>query len=310
MTAAALKFAVMGAGGVGGYFGARLANAGEDVSFIARGAHLAAIKERGLRVKSDNGDVAIDPVAATDDAAEIGPVDIVMFCVKLWETDAAGELIRPLIGPGTGVISLQNGVHAERRLAEILGAGHVMGGAASIMARIEEPGMIVHTGSLARLEFGETDGRRSARVEALLAACRRAGIDAAISDDVNQAIWRKFVFLTAFSAATALARSPIGPIRSDAAGRALIETLLGESLAVARAKGIALADDLERRLMKMIDATPADATSSMHRDLEHGSRLEVDWLSGAVVGLGAEVGVDTPAHRGAWQALRLHAGGA
>jgi 2-dehydropantoate 2-reductase len=304
-----VKIAIMGSGGVGGYFGARLAAAGEDVHFIARGAHLAAMNERGLRVESANGDLMIRPVKATAEPADIGPVDVVMFCVKLWDTGSAAERIGPLVGDGTGVVSFQNGVHAEERLAAMLGAEHVMGGIAQILAAIGEPGVIVHTGATARLEFGELDGRQSGRAAALLAACERAGIDAAIPDDVNAAIWRKFIFITTFSAATCLARSPLGPIRADEAGRELIEALLGEAAAVARAKGIAIAEDLEAQLMGVLDSWPDQATTSMQADLERGNRLEVDWLSGAVARLGAEVGVDTPAHRTAWQALRLHAAG-
>ncbi len=300
----------MGSGGVGGYFGARLAQAGEEVCFIARGAHLAAMKERGLKVRSANGDLTIRPVNATSDPAGIGPVDVVIFCIKLWDTENAGEQIRPLLGAGTGVVSLQNGVYAEDRLAAMLGADHVMGGIAQILAAIGEPGVIVHTGAMARLEFGELDGRPSGRAAALLAACRRAGIDAVIADDVTAAIWRKFVFIATFSAATCLSRAPLGPIRADEAGRALIEALLGEAAAVARAKGVAIAEDLEAQLMGVLDGLPDQATTSMQTDLERGNRLEVDWLSGAVARIGAEVGVDTPAHRTAWQALRLHAAGA
>ena len=299
----------MGAGGVGGYFGARLARAGEEVHFIARGAHLAAMKERGLAVRSANGDVSIAPVNATAEAAEIGPVDVVMFCVKLWDTDSAGERIRPLVGDDTAVVSFQNGAHAEQRLAEMHGAEHVMGGVAHILVTIAEPGVIEHSGTMARLEFGELDDRRSARAEALLAACRRAGFDAAIPDNVAAAIWRKFVFISALSGATCLARSRIGPVRADNGSRALIAALLDEGARVARAKGIAVPDDLEAQLIGFVDGLPGAATSSMHTDLERGNRLEVDWLSGAVVRFGAEVAVDTPAHRTVCQALGLHAAG-
>ena len=301
----------MGSGGVGGYFGARLAQAGADVGFIARGAHLEAMKRSGLTVRSANGDVTIHPVKATDDPADIGPVDIVLFCVKLWHTDRAAELIRPLLVDGTGVISLQNGVYAEERLSGILGAAHVMGGVAQIIAAVSEPGVIVHTGTMARLEFGELGSSpRSGRAAALLAACERAGIDAAVPDDVNEAIWRKFVFISTFSAATCLTRLPIGPIRADESGRALIATLLEEAGSVARAQGVGVAGDLESGLMSLFDSLPDEATTSMQTDLERGNRLEVDWLSGAVVRLGAELGIDTPAHRTAWRALRPHAAGA
>lgn len=300
----------MGAGAVGGYFGARLAAAGEDVTFIARGRHLEAIRAAGLRVLSSKGDLAVRPARATDDPGETGPVDIVLFCVKLWDTDSAGREVRPLVGQDTGVISLQNGVEPEERLAAILGARHVMGGTAAIAAVIAEPGVIRHTGSFARLEFGELDDRRSGRAEAFLAACVKAGIDAAIAEHVGEAIWRKFVVLTAVSAATCLVRSPIGPIREDPAGRVLVQRLIEESAAVARAKGIAVADDLEARSMEVVEGLPAEMKSSMLQDLERGNRLEVAWLSGAVARLGGELGIVTPCHDVAVAALNPHAAGA
>lgn len=304
-----MKIAVMGAGGVGGYFGARLAQAGEEVSLIARGAHLAAIQERGLRLSSELGDATVEPARATDDAAKIGPVDIVLFCVKLWDTEPAAAAVRPLVGEGTAVISLQNGIAPEEVLTKVLGREHVMGGVSQISAAIVEPGVVRHFTPLARLEFGELDNRPSARAAALLAACGRAGIDAAIPDDIVAAIWRKFVFLSALSAANCLTRMPIGPLREDPAMRALLETLLAEAAAVARAKGIAVAGDLEARVMEFIDTWPPDASASMLKDLEAGNRLEVEWLSGAVADLGAELGVPVPAHRVAYAALKPHAGG-
>ncbi len=300
----------MGAGAVGGYFGARLAAAAEDVSFIARGPHLEAIRASGLRVLSSRGDLTIHPARATDDPGEIGPVDIVLFCVKLWDTDSAGHAARALLGEDTGVISLQNGVEPEERLAAVLGARHVMGGTAAIAAVIAEPGVIRHTGAFARLEFGELDGRGGGRAEAFLAACTQAGIDAAIPADMGEAIWRKFVILTAVSAATALARSPIGPIRDDPDTRSLLRKLIEESAAVARAKGIAIAEDLETRLMGAADGLPAEMKASMLQDLERGNRLEVAWLSGAVARMGRELGVATPSHDVAYAALKLHASGA
>lgn len=304
-----MKIAVMGAGGVGGYFGARLALAGEEVSLIARGAHLAAIRERGLRLLSELGDATVEPARATDDPAEIGPVDIVLFCVKLWDTEPAAAAARPLIGEGTAVISLQNGIAPEEVLTKVLGQAHVMGGVSQISAAIVEPGVVRHFTPLARLEFGELDNTRSERAEALLAACGRAGIDAAIPDDIVSAIWRKFVFLSAMSAANCLTRMPIGPLREDPVTRALLETLLTEAASVARAKGVAVADDLVPGVMKFIDTWPPDASASMLKDLEAGNRLEVEWLSGAVADLGAELGVPTPAHRVAYAALKGLAGG-
>ena len=305
-----MKIAVMGAGGVGGYFGARLAADGNDVAFIARGAHLKAIRDNGLKVLSENGDVLIHPATATDDPADIGPVDVVMFCVKLWDTEAAAEQIRPMIGPNTAVVSFQNGVYAEQKIGEILGSEHVIGGIAVIPAVIEEPGVIRHTGTTASLEFGEMNNRQSDRVTALLAACESAGIPARVPADIEESLWRKFVMLTVFSAATCLCRSTFGPIRDDPKGMELMQALLSETAAVARAKGVAIADDLHDRLFEGAHSMPAEAKSSMLQDLERGNRLELDYLSGAVVRMGAEHGIDTPAHRVAWQALHPYVAGA
>ncbi len=304
-----MKFAVIGAGAVGGYFGARLAAAGETVSFVARGAHLAAIRARGLMIKSANGDVAIDPADATDDMATIGAVDYVLVSVKLWDTDAVAARLGPLIGPETAVLSLQNGVDAEDQLGAAVGASHVLGGTAAIAGAIAGPGVIQHLGTMARLEFGELDNRASARVEALAGACRNAGFDATVPADIEEAIWRKFVMLASFAAICCLSRSAIEPIRADPPAWRLLETLLGEAAAVARAKGIAVADDLEQRLLEALRGLPADMRASMLGDLLAGNRLELDWLSGAVVRLGEAFGIATPAHRAAWQALHMHAGG-
>jgi 2-dehydropantoate 2-reductase len=304
-----MKIAVMGAGGVGGYFGGRLAEAGEEVSLIARGAHLAAIRAEGLRILSPLGDATVVPALATEHPAEVGSVDIVLFCVKLWDSEAAAEAIRPLIGEGTAVISLQNGIAPEEMLSTVLGPEHVMGGVSHISAVIAEPGVVRQIGSFARLEFGELDNRPSARGEALLAACGRAGIDASIPADINEAIWRKFIFLAAMSAANCLTRLPIGPAREDPITRALIETLLAETAAVARAKGISIADDIVARIMNSMDDLPAEMTASMLKDLEAGNRLEVAWMSGAVAAIGRELGVPTPAQEVAYAALKLHAEG-
>lgn len=306
---AAPSFAVMGAGGVGGYFGARLAAAGCEVSFIARGAHLAALREKGLEVRSPLGDVTVHPVRATDDPAEIGPVDVVLFTVKLYDTESAGAAVRPLIGDDTAVVSLQNGVDAEERLAAILGPEHVMGGVAGIAAVIEEPGVIRHGGTFAWLQFGELDGRRSARAEALLAACQAAGIDAELSEHIERHIWRKFVFLAALSAVTCLARLPMGALQADPDARALVRDAMSEVARVAEAKGVDLGADIVDVTLGLFDGLPAGMKTSMQQDLERGNRLEVDSLSGAVVRMGAELGIDVPVHRTAYAVLKLHAEG-
>ncbi len=309
MTVEDMKLAVMGTGGVGGYFGARLAAAGARVSFIARGEHLGAIRERGLRVLSALGDVTIAPAVATADAAEIGPVDVVLFAVKLYDTEGAGADLGPLIGKHTAVLSLQNGVDAEDQLAALVGREHVMGGAAQISALIESPGVSRHNGAFAKMIFGELDGRRTARAERLLEACQGAGIDAVLADDIVKELWGKFVFLAAMSALTSLARLPFGPILKDAGSRALLTEALAEVVAVGRAKGVNLDPDVVEHWLAIIDTMPATMKTSMQQDLERGNRLEVAYLSGAVARLGAELGVDTPIHRTAFALLELHAEG-
>ncbi len=304
-----MRIAVFGTGGVGGYFGARLAAAGEDVRFIARGRHLDAIRGQGLHVRSALGDVAIRPRQATDDPAAVGPVDLVLVTVKLYDTEATVAASRPLVGPATTLLSLQNGVEAVDTLRRTFGRERVLGGCTYILATIAEPGVIAHTGTMARLVFGELDGRASERTEALCAACDRAGIDATVSDDIVGAIWTKFTFLAAVSGITALTRLPLGPIRSDSEARALVRAAIDEAVAVARARGIILADDTADRHMATISGLPAEMGSSMLYDLSHRRRLELAWLSGAVVRMGQELSVPTPVHRTVFAALHPYAEG-
>lgn len=304
-----MKIAVMGSGGVGGYFGARLAQAGCDVSFIARGAHLAAIRERGLKVESKLGDIHLSPVRVTDDPRTLEPVDLVLFSVKLWDTEAAARSIASLFGPDTGIVSFQNGVQKDDILRGIFGDKAVMGGVGYIATAIARPGVIQHTGTMQRLVFGEYDGRRSPRVEALLAACRGGGIDAKLSADIRREIWEKFVFLVGLSGTTATTRLPIGPIRESPRTRAFLLDLMREAVAVGRAHGVALAEDYAEKRLAFCDGLPPDMTSSLHHDLERGNPLEVRWLSGGVVELGERVGVPTPVNRAVWDILALHAAG-
>ena len=304
-----MKIAVMGAGGVGGYYGARLAAAGEEVAFIARGAHLAAIRGRGLRVESESGDLHIHAARATEDTAEVGAVDVVLFAVKLWDTEAAGAAVRPLVGPATAVISLQNGVVAEETLADILGRAHVMGGVSVIFSSIVEPGVVRQMGVAPQLIFGELDGARSARAEAFLAACRRARIEARLSTNIEKDLWEKFVYLVALSGLTSLKRSPLGPILEDPESRAMFKAAVAEAVAVARAKGVPLAPEVEEERLAMAESLPGEVRSSMLDDLERGARLELPWLSGAVVRMGRELGVATPVHSLIVGALKRHAMG-
>ncbi|HEX9570474.1 MAG TPA: 2-dehydropantoate 2-reductase [Rhodospirillales bacterium] len=304
-----MKIAMFGTGGVGGYFGARLAKAGADVHFIARGRHLEAIRQHGLGIESALGDVVLKPANATDDPAAIGPVDLAIVAVKLYDTDDAAKAMKPLVGPETTVISLQNGVTANDTLERAFGRARLIGGSCSIAAVIGRPGVVRHTGTMASMAFGEWDGRRTPRVEALLNTCRKAGIDATLSDDIEAVIWSKFIFLSAFSGITCLMRLPVGPIRADPETRALHRRAIEEAFAVARRKGVKLPADLVEQRMAFTDGLPAEMYASMYHDLAAGRRLELKWLSGAVVEMGRALGVPTPAQESYWLALKLHADG-
>ena len=304
-----MRIAVMGAGGVGGYFGGRLAAAGEDVVFIARGRHLEAVQQRGLQIRSALGDVNISPAQATDDPASIGRVELAIFTVKLYDTEAAAQAIKPLIGPNTGVVTFQNGVTGTEVLSRVLGQEQVIGGVAKIAAVVAEPGLIRHTGTFAELVFGELDGSRSARVLALAQALDNAGVKHQVSDDIRLEIWDKMVFLSTLSGLTSLMRSPVGPIRDNPETRVVLQAALAEALAVAHAADIALPEDLAERLLTYIDSLPDQMKSSMLQDLEAGRRLELDWLSGAIARMGREHGVATPTHAMIAAALKLHTDG-
>ncbi len=304
-----MKIAVMGSGGVGGYFGAKLALAGTDVTFIARGAHGAAISEKGLKIFSGNGDMLVHPAQVTSDPAAVGPVDVVMFCVKLWDSETAAEACRPLVGPDTAVISFQNGVDAEDRIAAILGEAHAVGGAAGIAAIIEEPGVIRHTGSMAWLKYGELDGRDSARIDAFHEACAKAGFESSASSDITADIWRKFAFLAPMAGATAATRSPIGAILADDDTRRLLVDLIAETVAVGRARGANLEENLAGKQLAFAQGLPPEMKASMLGDLERGNRLELPWLTGAVVRLGRELGVPTPVSDTIYAVLKPHAEG-
>jgi 2-dehydropantoate 2-reductase len=304
-----MRIAVIGAGGVGGAFGAALAKAGADVTFVARGAHLAAMQKNGLRVEGGRGDTLISPCQATDDPASIGPVDIVMFCVKLWDVESAGERIKPLIGPDTAVITFQNGIDAPERLVPILGAGAVMGGVAQISATIAEPGVIRQTGTFMRLVFGELGGGKSARGEAFLALCKAAGFDASHSPAILTEIWMKFIILATNSAFTAATRTPIGKLREDADIMEQWDLATREVIALGKACGIALPDDAADKAMAFSKQAPPAMMASMAHDLIRGGRIELPWLSGKVVALGRERGVPTPVHAVLNAVLKPHANG-
>jgi len=299
-----MRIAVVGAGGVGGGFGAALAKAGADVTFIARGAHLAAMKRDGLKVQSPRGDTHLVPTKATDNPAEIGVVDIVLFCVKLWDVESAGEAIKPLVGSGTAVIPLQNGIDAAERLVPILGNNAVMGGVAQISASIIAPGVIQQVGTFMRMIFGELDGTRGKRAEEFLALCLKAGFDATLSDQIQTELWMKFVLLATNAGITAATRRPIGELRDDADIRPVMVTALWEVFKVGRAKGVPLPADAVEKILVFIGHAPPTMKASMALDLERGNRIELPWLGGKVVELGRQLGVPTPTHALMYAALK------
>jgi len=305
-----MRIAVVGAGGVGGGFGAALAKAGGDVIFIARGAHLAAMKSGGLKVGGGRGETHLVPTRATDDPAEVGQVDIVLFCVKLWDVESAGERIKPLIGTDTGVIPLQNGVDAAERLIPILGSKAVMGGVAQVSASITAPGVITQVGTFMRMIFGELDGRRSKRAEDFLALCLKADFDATLSEQILTDLWMKFILLAANSGITALARQPIGALRDDPDMRPIFRAALQETFDVGRARGVALPADAVERTLDFIAHLPPTMKASMALDLDRGNRLELPWLSGKVTELGRQLGIPTPTHGMIYAMLKPYVMGA
>ena len=304
-----MKFTVMGAGGVGGYFGARLAAAGHEVGFVARGRHLEAMRERGLAVRSQLGDVEIRPIRASEDPAEFGAADCVLFTVKTYDCEAASEAVRPALGADTFVVPLLNGIGHIEALRRILGAGRILGGVAHISSLIEEPGVIRHFDRLQILRIGEMDNSSSPRVRALRNACTAAGIDSPVPRDIERELWQKVVMICTLAGANCLTRLPLGACRSNPATRAMMETLIAESVAVARAFGVSLPDDQEARTMAVLDKLPAPMKASMFAALERGERLEASALNGAIDRLGREAGVDTPTHRAVCAALAPHENG-
>ena len=305
-----MKIAMMGSGGVGGFFGGRLAKAGYDVTFIARGAHLEAMRANGLTIENEpQGNIHVAPVKATADPASIGPVDLVILSVKLWDTDAAARAIAPIVGPKTAVLSLQNGVIKDDILRGHFGPERVMGGVCYVATHISRPGVIHQTGTMQRAIVGEHDGRASDRARALHEALAASGVKAELSTDVRRAIWEKYVFLVGLSASTTSMRNPLGPIRSNPRTRAFLHDLMREVVAVGRAHGVALPENFADDRLAFGDSLPADMTSSMHHDLDRGNPLEVDWLSGGVVKLGEAVGVPAPANRAVRDILALQAAG-
>ena len=302
-----MRIAAMAAGAVGAYFGARMAKAGHDVFFIARGAHRDAMIANGLTVESVHGDVHLPKPNVSDDPAKVGPVDVVLFAVKLWDTEKAAKDALPLLGPNTRVVTLQNGVDSYERIAPIVGAERAIPGVTYVVTVIERPGVIKQTSQFQSIICGPVDGRADAPLQAFVDAAKAAGIPITLSDNIERDRWHKFIFLSATSGATAVTRASMGPILADPDTRALFRSIMAETLAVGRAKGVALDPGFVDERMAFADKNvPASMKASMANDLDRGNRLELDWLAGQVARLGKELKVPTPVNDTIYAALKLH----
>ncbi len=299
-----MRIAIMGAGGIGGYYGAKLAARGHEVAFIARGEHLQAIRRNGFRLVGPAGDVSLPEAVATDDPGTLAPVDVVLFCVKLFDTEDAARAIAPLLAHGGICVSLQNGVDGQDRIARVLGGERVLGGLAFVSAVIETPGVVRYNSANPSMQFGETDGSITDRALALQAACVDAGFGAEVVGDIRAAQWHKFVGLSTNAALTALARQPAGVVYHDPDLLPIARAGFAEAVAVARAKGVAMPADMVEQLVKKHQGFPADMYASMYHDLARGKRLELDSLSGVIVREGRALGVPTPVHAMAYACLK------
>ena len=304
-----MRIAIVGAGGIGAIYGAALAKAGNDVIFVARGAHLAAMRENGLKIEGDRGETLVRPAQATDDIASIGPVDYVLLCVKLWDVESAGEQLRAIVGPQTTVVPVQNGIDAHERLIPILGHAAVMGGSAFVTGSIVAPGVVRQTGSYFQLTFGEIDGRISPRGERLRDLCAAAGFEGILSPDIMVPLWEKFLVVVPLANVNALSRLPLGRYRADPDLWALVKASLEEAEAVGRAEGVALPSDAKERALAAIGSMPDHHMTSMANDLLRGNRLELPWFAGKVVELGRRHGIPTPVNGFIYAALKLYADG-
>ena len=304
------RIAIIGTGGIGAPLGASLAQAGAEVTFLARGAHLAAIRANGLRVQGDRGETLIQPAQATDDPASAGVMDYVLFCVKQWDVESAGEAIRPMIGPGTAVLPLQNGIDAAERLFPILGRAAVMGASALVTGSIIAPGMVRQTGAYQTITFGEWDGTLSGRGERLRDLCAQAGFEGVLSPDITLAIWDKFVMLASYGGVSALTRLPAGKWRDDPDIFAVYEGALREAAAIGFARGVKFpADIVARKCTFVRTGFPPHHMASIGNDVVAGNRTELDYLSGKVKALGHEYGIATPFHDFLYAALKPYRNG-
>ncbi len=302
-----MRIAAMAAGAVGGYFGARLAKAGHDVFFIARGAHLAAMRKDGLQIESVHGDLHLPKPNVTDNPAEVGRVDIVLFAVKLWDTEKAAEATKPLVGVNTRVITLQNGVDSYERVAPIIGAKNTVPGATYVVTVIDRPGIISQTSQAQLMVFGTVDGKPDSQLQGFAEALKATGVSVNLTDNIERERWQKFVLLTGTSGATAVTRNSMGPILADPDTRALFRKAMSEVVAVGRAKGVAIDESfVDDRIAFADKSFPASMKASMANDLDRGNRLELDWLAGHVSRLGKELKVPTPVNDTIYAALKLH----
>ncbi len=300
-----MRIAIMAAGAVGGYFGARFAAAGHDVFFFARGEHREAIRKNGLKVESPLGDVNLRDVSLPEDPAKVGTVDVVLFAVKLWDLEQAAGTLSPLLGPRTRVVTVQNGVDSLERLEAILPPGHAVAGLTQLATVIAAPGVIKHTSPFAFLRCGHADNRSDPTLDAFVAAAQQAGIDIALSDNILRDVWAKFTILTAIAGTTSATRKPVGPLLADPDTRALFHNIMKEIVAVARAKGVPLpADFADQRLTYADETLPKDMKASMAHDLDRGNRMELDWLNGKVVELGRALGIPTPTNAAVYAILK------
>jgi 2-dehydropantoate 2-reductase len=299
-----MRIVVMGAGGIGAYYGAHLARSGQQVTFIARGAHLAAIRARGLRLAGPRGELHVNPARATGDPAEARPADAVLFCVKLYDVEAAGAALKPLMGPETFVVCTQNGVDGPERLARILGPERVLPGAAYVAAHVAEPGVVRYSSDMSSLVFGEPDGRMSERALRFRDACRAAGFGCEVSADIAKTLWTKLVLLGSNAGMTCLTRQPVGVVYGDPELRALGADAMREVAAVARARGVALDEDVVEKTLELTDGFPPQMTTSMHNDLKRGGRLELEHLAGFVAREADRLGVPAPVNRAIYAALK------
>jgi 2-dehydropantoate 2-reductase len=291
-----MRVAVFGSGGVGGYFGGRLANAGEEVVFIARGEHLKVMRQNGLKVDSLKGNFVVKPVQANDNPSEVGQVEVILVCVKAWQVEEAAKAIRPMLGPDSFVVPLLNGVEAPGQLAAILGKQHVLGGLCHIMSYISEPGYIIHAGIEPHLAFGELDGKSSQRAEKLRDAFEAAEVWAEIPDDIQSAMWQKFLFIASISGVGAVTRMPIGILRHLLETRQMLYQAMEEIAMLAEAYAIDLPADIVENTMNFVDNLPAGVTASMQRDIMAGKPSELGSQNGAVVRLAAKHKIATPLH--------------